>query len=467
MPKQDMRFLKAWAEVEKSIHEVMAVDSRLKTASLTDFLSLVAEKHLLDQRDLTLLRDFHSLRTQFLHGRRDLTTENAEVMEGASGDLVSRITTLRKDELEMGQEDWQNTTCFVIGPIGDPLAKIGSPERTRFEMGLRVWEKVINPACSSLGIDPLRADKITRPGEITDQIFRNLRDADVVIADVTGGNPNVLYELGLRHTTGKLTIQIGEAGRLPFDVQAIRTIRFNPDELGYVEARENLVGALRTGLESGSDQVSATRVWLEGNALQAAAEGLEGPDDSDESPGFMDLIAEAEEAMPLVGEYLSEAAEITEEIGSVMRKASEDLEEINVRGGTMKERLRLTRRVASDLSEPAARMNQTAESYAEVMGRVDSGISVLISNIEEEPALLAESGELPEAIHGIADAARNALPSADEYAKTLADTSKLSKDLRPRTNRIAAAVKSIINSSQPIFDWDSRLTRLRKPDPES
>ena len=67
----------------------------------------------------------------------------------------------------------------------------------------------------------MRADGLLRAGEITEQVFRRLRDDDVVIADLTGANPNVMYELGLRHTREKVTLQVGEYGRLPFDVNVI------------------------------------------------------------------------------------------------------------------------------------------------------------------------------------------------------------------------------------------------------
>ena len=107
--------------------------------------------------------------------------------------------------------------CFVISPIGDRLAEPGSDERHTYEESIQTFEKIIQPACKHVEIeDPIRADAISRQGEITEQIFRHLKSADIVIADVTGANPNVMYELGLRHTTGLLTIQIGEKDRLPF-----------------------------------------------------------------------------------------------------------------------------------------------------------------------------------------------------------------------------------------------------------
>ena len=88
-------------------------------------------------------------------------------------------------------------TCFIIGPIGNRHAAQGSDERTTFEEAIQVVEEVIEPACEAVGLVPVRADGLSRAGEITEQVFRRLRDDDVVIADLTGANANVMYELGL------------------------------------------------------------------------------------------------------------------------------------------------------------------------------------------------------------------------------------------------------------------------------
>src|SRR5258708_10381851 len=84
----------------------------------------------------------------------------------------------------------EKKTCFVISPIGDELAPADSPARHRWEQSIETWEKLIEPACVTAGLEPTRADQIARTGEITVQVFTLIRDADLVIADVTNGNPN-------------------------------------------------------------------------------------------------------------------------------------------------------------------------------------------------------------------------------------------------------------------------------------
>ena len=183
------------------------------------------------------------------------------------------------------------TNCFVIAPIGDKDAEIGSAAREIWENTVELFEEVIQPACNAFGLEPIRADRIARTGEIPEQICMHLKNDEVVIADLTGGNPNVMYELGLRHTTGKLTIQLGEKGKLPFDVAAIRTIKFQRTERGLVEARKRLSEALSVGLASGGDFVTATRVWLDQPTLQVVSTNEE---ESDEL-GLLEKLTDLEE----------------------------------------------------------------------------------------------------------------------------------------------------------------------------
>ncbi|MBU6533942.1 nucleoside 2-deoxyribosyltransferase [Streptomyces sp. NPDC057245] len=126
---------------------------------------------------------------------------------------------------------------MVERPIGDKHAEYGSPKRLLYEGALRVYDEVVRAACRDQGTIPLRADAI---GEVTDQIHRWLHEDDIVIADVSGANANVMYELGFRIGRGKPVILIGGSGDLPFDMARLRTIRFRRTESSLHEARDQL-----------------------------------------------------------------------------------------------------------------------------------------------------------------------------------------------------------------------------------
>jgi hypothetical protein len=111
--------------------------------------------------------------------------------------------------------------CFVIGPIGEA----GTAIRADADDFMKY---IVTPVVTSkeFGYEPpIRADNLNDPGRITSQIIKLLIDADLVIADLTGNNANVFYELSLRHAIGKPVVHMAlEGTRLSFDVRDNRTI---------------------------------------------------------------------------------------------------------------------------------------------------------------------------------------------------------------------------------------------------
>jgi hypothetical protein len=119
--------------------------------------------------------------------------------------------------------------CFVICPIGEKDSEV----RRRSNVVLKY---IIRPAVERCGYTALRADESADPGIITSQIIGYLLEAPLVIADLTDANPNVMYELAVRHTVGKPFLQICQTGtRIPFDIAATRVVTFDPPELENVD----------------------------------------------------------------------------------------------------------------------------------------------------------------------------------------------------------------------------------------
>ena len=132
--------------------------------------------------------------------------------------------------------------CFVVAPIGDR----GSNTRKRSD---QVINFVLTPVLEEVGYDaPERADNLPSPGMITTQVIDCVMDADLVIADLTERNPNVFYELAIRHAVRKPFIQlIDDSETIPFDVSDMRTVRFNIHDLDSVEDAK---ASLRTQIEA-------------------------------------------------------------------------------------------------------------------------------------------------------------------------------------------------------------------------
>ena len=126
--------------------------------------------------------------------------------------------------------------CFIITPIGDDT----DPIRRHIE---GIIDAALRPALEDK-YDLAVAHRISEPGSITKQIITEIYSAKLVVANLTNRNPNVMYELALRHSLGKPVIMIAEKGTpLPSDIVMERTIFYQNDARGVIELRENIAAA--------------------------------------------------------------------------------------------------------------------------------------------------------------------------------------------------------------------------------
>ena len=127
----------------------------------------------------------------------------------------------------------QKEKCFIITPIGDEA----DPIRRHIE---GIIDAAIIPALGEK-YEIVVAHKISEPGSITKQIISEIYNAKLVIANITNRNPNVMYELALRHAIGKPVITIAEKGTtLPSDIVMQRAIFYHNDAKGVLELQDEL-----------------------------------------------------------------------------------------------------------------------------------------------------------------------------------------------------------------------------------
>ncbi|MGH8566034.1 MAG: hypothetical protein ACREXW_18880 [Gammaproteobacteria bacterium] len=91
-----------------------------------------------------------------------------------------------------------------------------------------LFDLIVEPALEKYDFEVIRADKIQTVASITSEIIQLVQNSDLCIIDVTSHNPNVMYECGRRHETGKPYVMLAREGeKLPFDVNTIRTIFYS------------------------------------------------------------------------------------------------------------------------------------------------------------------------------------------------------------------------------------------------
>jgi hypothetical protein len=154
--------------------------------------------------------------------------------------------------------------CFFIAPIGAE----GSKERERSD---GVLDFIVAKAAEELGLVAVRADRLGEPGQITLQVIAHVLGARAAVVDLTGANPNVYYELAIRHTASLPTVLIAEeTEKLPFDIAQMRTVFFDHENLRSADrCRQDIVTQLQRALSGAVD--SPVRASVDIKSLQAGS----------------------------------------------------------------------------------------------------------------------------------------------------------------------------------------------------
>ena len=139
-------------------------------------------------------------------------------------------------------------TCFVIMPFGTLYDKY--------------YERVYSPAIMDAGLEPQRADEIFTPGPFMRDVVLGIMKSSMILAELTGRNANVFYELGLCHALEKTAVLIAQSeADIPSDLKALKFLTYNtadPDWANYLKS------SVTNTLRSADNEESSSRFRLPG-----------------------------------------------------------------------------------------------------------------------------------------------------------------------------------------------------------
>lgn len=175
---------------------------------------------------------------------------NMNLNDYTKGQFAGSIGTLIKNgsikkisrgiySIKSGSENMRE--CFVVSPIGADDSDIRDKSN-------KLFKYIIKPVCEICDFKAIRIDQLNDTNSITQAIIEYLEEADLVIADISGHNPNVFYEMGYRTRTKKPIIHLKEKNeKLPFDINTIRTFDYELTDLDSVEeVKERLIKTIES-----------------------------------------------------------------------------------------------------------------------------------------------------------------------------------------------------------------------------
>ncbi|TSA08593.1 MAG: hypothetical protein D4R73_08300 [Deltaproteobacteria bacterium] len=138
----------------------------------------------------------------------------------------------RAEVIVQGNQEVQPVTvkedqCFVLMPFGESWSD-------------RIWQKHVKRIVERFGMKAIRADDLYGSNILAD-IWRGVTESNVIIADITGRNPNVMYELGLAHALRKNVIILTQReADIPFDLRVYRCLIYEDNSDGYEQLEQDI-----------------------------------------------------------------------------------------------------------------------------------------------------------------------------------------------------------------------------------
>lgn len=239
-----------------------------------------------------------------------------------------------------------------------------------------------------------RADDFLNQQNILKDIVRPIMKADLIIADLTGLNANVFYELGLAHAFRKNVVLITQdISELPFDLRSYRVIEYSTHFARIKDFEENLTRLIKefASISFGSpvtdwvpleEQIESLYKNTNTNTISVPQieETIDRENDENQEKGFIDFIADLEEAMNELTNLIEIFTEQTTEIGATVNSHTNQAEIAIKQGGSASSIRKIARLVAQSMKEYGSFVANLNKQYESLWNVYDDSLTNLINS---------------------------------------------------------------------------------------
>jgi hypothetical protein len=339
---------------------------------------------------------------------------------------------------------------------------------------LAVYEELIKAPLEDAGYEVERADSRLNQQSILKDIIRGIAGADLVVADLTGLNPNVFYELGIAHSLGVATILMTQnLEELPFDLRAYRANEYATHFSEAPKIRDKIkeIGESRIkGLISfGSPVTDFLPRGFEPRL--PAAPALAVPDREDatdpeepEPRGVLDFLLESDEAGDEFAKAMDRITAATEAVGVSVQAHTQEITELSASPGpnTVKLYGAVASRIADDLNGYADALEKELPAAERGATFMLEGGSAYAEWIRLNPTEVAgdQLAEFRSANEGLRETARENLEIIRDFRETLAGLRGFSRPVTSASSRVVRALDRLIALTENVESQSARILSL-------
>lgn len=337
------------------------------------------------------------------------------------------------------------------------------PFSSEFDAAYRLF---IKPALEDVGFKITRADDLLNQRNIMHDIVSGIAVADLVVADLTGSNPNVFYELGVAHAFEKPTILLTQSvEELPFDLRSYRVLVYQT-HFAKIEDARNELARLAKGAYEGTalfgnpvtDFRSRSPQHSSGLSTQLKTETyVEEVDDR----GLIDHIIDMEEGYGEIVGLISRSTKAVAELTPRTTELAENITKAGETGGTLAaSQIRfLCQGYASEMDAYTSELRQVNDQYELVAGRIQDSLELVV--LSQQESADSNSENLENFLSILNSSRESAAGARDAYVSARASIDSnlnFERNLRRSARAAMAEIERLIdNFSKTISSIDRAI----------
>jgi nucleoside 2-deoxyribosyltransferase len=335
-----------------------------------------------------------------------------------------------------------------------------------------VWLDLIKAPLERAGYEVERADSRLDQRSILQNIFRGIEAADLIVADLTGSNPNVFYELGVAHALGIPTILLTQnLEELPFDLRAYTANEYSTHFSEASTIRETLHDIGRAAMDGAVTFSSPATDFLSGRgrARPQPPEGAtaDAPESESEmahevpETAWFDAVQEGEEASQQFLATMNRITEATVLVGEQIARHSETINEVMA----LPENLRMKRTSAINVAV-ARDLDGFAEALAIETGPFSEQSAVVLEGLNQyvqwaqahaDSADIDTVTQARDNARGLLEAIQESLPQVREFRQTILGLRGYSRPINAASGRAVNSMNALITGMEKIEAETARI----------
>nr|VFJ51274.1 MAG: hypothetical protein BECKDK2373C_GA0170839_103145 [Candidatus Kentron sp. DK] len=342
-----------------------------------------------------------------------------------------------------------NTKAFVLMPFAEELSD--------------VYQYLISDGLRNAGYDVKRADDILSQNNILEDIVAGIVSSDLIVADLTGANPNVYYELGIAHALNKSVILLAQdIDELPFDLRSYRVVSYSVHFAKMNQAREELCQlaseAIKGNIPFGNPVKDFCRTKSNGvEEVGPFSNPME--EDQEGEYGLLDYRVKLEDGFEELSEIISDVgSRLENEVTPEITKSGEKLTSGKC---SAKQQRNIVRELASHLQQYGTFVKPNNEKYRVLLNDIENSLEFILGGgIEVEHDAANELQKFIEALSQVEESAFQGRQGFVSLIEAMDALPKIEKNFNRANVFMAKELREFVGNIDQTIAVISRATRL-------